>query len=137
MSGAEDASTDLLRHAEGWTIAFGAAGAIAAGLHWGWPEAAAVAAGTLLSLVNYRWLKQGVLSLTSASLDQAGAEKVQVPGSIRLKLFGRFLLLAAVICVILFRFRWLAMPFVAGFFAQVAGMLAAMIVHLLQNIRQT
>jgi len=135
-TGAEEYSTDLIRHVELWTAGFGAAGAIAAGFHWGWAVAGGVAAGALLSLLNYRWLKQGVMSLTSASLNQAGAEKVRVPRGIRLKLFGRFLLLVAVICVILWRFRWLAMPVVGGFFAQVAGMLAAMIVYLLRNIRQ-
>jgi hypothetical protein len=132
----EDPATDLIRHVEYWTAAFGAAGALAAGLHWGWSTAGGVAVGALLSLLNYRWLKQGVISLTSASLGQAGAEKVRVPHSIRLKLFGRFLLLVAAVCVILWRFRWLAVPVVGGFFALVAGVLAAMIVHLFRNMRQ-
>lgn len=133
---AEDPTADLVRHVEYWTAAFGGAVAVAAGLRWGWSAAGGVAAGALLSLVNYRWLKHGVVSLTAASLDQAGAEKVRVPRSVRFKLFGRFLLVAAVVCVILWRFRWLAIPVVGGFFALVAGVLAAMIAHLLRNMRQ-
>jgi hypothetical protein len=133
---AEESTTELVRNVEYWTVAFGAAGALAAGLHWGWPAAAGVAVGAVLSLANYRWLKQGVIALTSASLGQAGAEKVRVPRGVRLKLFGRFVLVVAVVCVILWRFRWLAVPVVVGFFALVAGVLAAMIVHLFRNMRQ-
>ena len=136
MTGGEEASDDLLHNVVYWSIAFGAIGAIYAGLRWGWIEAGGVAAGVGLSLLNFRWLKQGVSALISASVAQAGAEKVRVPRTIYLKLLARFVLLLFVIYVILWRFRVVALAVIAGFFALVAGVVAAMISHLIQNIRQ-
>ena len=136
MSGAEQLSDDLLRNVVCWSIAIGAAAALAVGFRWGWVEAAGFAGGVCLSLINFRWLKQGVSSLVNASVAQAGAEKVRVPRTFYLKLFGRFALLLFVIYVILWRFRVVAIAVIAGFFALVAGVVAAMIVHLIRNFRQ-
>lgn len=136
MSGAEQLSDDLLRHVVPWSVAIGVAAALAIGFRWGWVEAAGFAGGVCLSLINFRWLKQGVNSLVNASVAQAGAEKVHVPRSIYLKLLGRFALLLFVIYAILWRFRVVAIAVVAGFFALVAGVVAAMIVHLIRNFRQ-
>jgi hypothetical protein len=136
VTGPEEASDDLLHKVVYWSITFGAIGAIYAGFRWGWIEAAGVAAGVGLSLLNFRWLKQGVGALIGASLAQAGAEKVRVPRTIYLKLLGRFALLLFVIYVILWRFRVIAIAVVAGFFALVAGVMAAMISHLIRNFRQ-
>lgn len=136
MAEAEELSDDLLQNAVYWTAAFGIAGAIFAGFRWGWIEAGGVVVGVALSLVNFRWLKQGVSALISASVAQAGAEKVRVPRSIYLKLLGRFALLLFVIYVILWCFRVVAIAVVAGFFALVAGVVAAMISHLVRNFRQ-
>lgn len=136
MSGAEQLSDDLLRNVVPWSVAIGVAAALAIGFRWGWVEAAGFAGGVCLSLINFRWLKQGVNSLVNASVAQAGAEKVHVPRSIYLKLLGRFALLLFVIYAILWRFRVVAIAVVAGFFALVAGVVAAMIVHLIRNFRQ-
>jgi hypothetical protein len=136
MTGAEQLSDDLLRSVAPWSAAIGVAAALAIGFRWGWVEAAGFAGGVCLSLINFRWLKQGVSSLVNASVAQAGTEKVRVPRSIYLKLFGRFALLLFVIYVILWRFRVVAIAVIAGFFALVAGVVAAMIVHLIRNFRQ-
>jgi hypothetical protein len=133
----EDASSVLVRRVEYWTLALGAVGALAAGLHWGWRAAGGVAVGALLSWLNYRWLKQGVISLTTVSVEQAGAEEVRIPKRVYVKFFGRFVLLLAVVCVILWRFDWLAVAVLGGSLAVVAGVLAAMIAHLLRSMRQT
>ncbi len=132
----EDASSVLVRSVEHWTVALGAFGALAAGLRWGWHAGAGVAVGALLSWLNYRWLKQGVISLTTISVEQAGAEKVRVPKFVYVKFFGRFVLLLAVVCVILWRFDRLVAAVLGGFLAGVAGVLAAMIAHLLRSMRQ-
>jgi hypothetical protein len=136
MTGAEQLSDDLLRNVVPWSVAIGAAATLAIGFRWGWVEAAGFAGGVCLSLINFRWLKQGVGSLVNASVAQAGAEKVRVPRTIFLKLLGRFALLLFVIYVILWRFRVVAIAVIAGFFALVAGVVAAMIVHLIRNFRQ-
>jgi hypothetical protein len=131
-----DSSTALVRNVEYWTIAFGIAGTIGAAIRWRWPVAGGVALGVALALLNYRWLKQGVAALLNASVQQSGAEKVLVPRMIYAKLLGRFALLLLVIYVILLRFRIIAIAVLAGFFALVLGVLAAMIIYLIQNLRQ-
>ena len=136
MRRVEDVSSALLRHVEYWTLALGAAGALAAGLHWGWLAGGGVAGGAVISWLNYRWLKQGVISLTAASLQQAGAEKVRVPKTVYVKFVGRFVLILAILYVILSRFGRLDVAVLSGLFALVAGVLAAMIAHLLRNLLQ-
>lgn len=130
-----DSSTALVRNVEYWTIAFGIAETIGAGIRWRWPAAGGVVLGVVLALLNYRWLKQGVAALLNASIQQSGTEKVSVPRMIYAKLLGRFALLLLVIYVILLRFRIIAIAVLAGFFALVLGVLAAMIVYLIQNLR--
>jgi hypothetical protein len=137
MASDEDISSAVVSHIEPWTLILGAAGALAAGLHWGWRIGAGVGAGVLLSWLNYRWLKQGVISLSASLPEQSGAGKGRVPRGVYVKLIGRFALLLAVVCVILWRFERLTAAFLGGFFAPVAGVLAAMIAHLVGSMRRT
>ncbi len=136
MTSPEDASSVLVRDVEYWTVALGGAGALVAWARWGWRAGAGLAAGAFLSWLNYRWLKQGVISITSAATEQAGAENVRAPKGVYLKFFGRFVLLVAAVYVILSRFGWPAAAVLGGLFAVIAGTLAAMIVHLLRSLRQ-
>lgn len=129
------ASSALIRCIEPWTIAFGVAASFFAAWKWGWRAGAGLAAGALLSWLNFRWLKQGVISLTGLSTAQEGADKVRVPRIVYWKFFGRFVLLLAAAYVILAGLKWPAVAVIAGLFAAVAGMLMAMIVHLLQSWR--
>ena len=60
---------------------------------WGGRAAAGLAAGAVLSWVNYRWMKQGVDTLARLSTAQAGTQRAQVPASVYLKFLGRYALL--------------------------------------------
>jgi ATP synthase I chain len=136
MTSPEDASTAVVRNVEYWTAALGTSGALIAWARWGWRTGAGLAAGAFLSWLNYRWLKQGVISIASAATEQAGAENVRRPKGVYLKFFGRFVLLVAAVYVILMRFGWPAVAVFGGLFAVIAATLAAMIVHLLRSLRR-
>src|ERR1700733_10670809 len=72
---------------------------------WGGMEAAGLAAGAILSWVNYRWMKQGVDTLARLSTAQAGTPRAQVPASVYLKFLGRYALLIVAAYAILRAFR--------------------------------
>ena len=136
MRNDEDISSALVRRVEYWTVGLGMAGALLAGFRWSWRAGAGVAAGALLSWLNYRWLKQGVMALTAHSLVQAGTESVRVPKRVWVKFFGRFVLLFIGAYVILSRFDWPATAVLSGLFAAVAGVVAESVSHLLRSLRQ-
>ncbi len=122
-----------LRRIEYWTAGFAAAGALIAGVKWGWLQAVGVIAGATISWLNYRWLKQGVGSLAALATAQEGAEKVRIPKSTYMKFFGRFVLLLVVLYAVLSRPSWPSVAVLCGLFAVVAGVVAEMIYHLLAS----
>lgn len=122
-----------LRRIEYWTAGFAAAGALIAGVKWGWLQATGVIAGAAISWLNYRWLKQGVGSLAALAAAQAGAEKIHIPKSTYVKFFGRFVLLLVVLYAVLRRPGWPGVAVLYGLFAVVAGVVAEMIYHLLAS----
>jgi small-conductance mechanosensitive channel len=123
----------LLR-VEYWTLGFGLLVATFAAGRWGWVQAAGVCFGTVISWVNFRWLKQGVGVLAALSEAQAGQEKVQIPKSVYFKSLGRFVLLIIVLYAILSRPGWPAAAVLCGLFAAVAGALAEMIYYLVEHL---
>jgi hypothetical protein len=123
----------LLR-VEYWTLGFGLLVATFAAGRWGWVQAAGVGFGTIISWVNFRWLKHGVGVLAALSEEQAGQEKVQIPKSVYFKSLGRFALLIIVLYAILSRPGWPAAAVLCGLFAAVAGALAEMIYYLVEHL---
>ncbi|HYL67578.1 MAG TPA: ATP synthase subunit I [Candidatus Limnocylindria bacterium] len=114
------------RRIEYLTLAIGAAAAIAAWIFWSPKTSAGVAAGAVLSWINYRWMKQGIGALARLSTAQAGAEKPRVPASVYLKFLGRYALLIVAAYAILRGFSLPAESFIAGLFAVVAAVLVEM-----------
>ena len=123
-----------LQRVEYWTLGFGVLVATFALGRWGWVQAAGVCFGTVISWVNFRWLKQGVRVLAALSEAQAGQEKVRIPRSVYFKSFGRFALLIVVLYAILSRPGWPAAAVLCGLFAAVAGALAEMIYYLVEHL---
>jgi hypothetical protein len=121
------------RRIEYLTLAIGAIATIAAALIWSWRVSAGVASGAALSWINYRWLKQGVGTLTRLSTAQAGAEKARVPPSVYLKFLGRYALLIAAAYAILRGFKLPAASLLAGFFAVIAAVIVELIGQLFRS----
>ncbi len=121
------------RRIEWLTLGLGAAAALVVAAGWGWREAVGVAAGAVLSWLNYRWLKQGVKSLVQVSLAQADAPKVRVPRRVYLKSFARVALLLGVVYVILARSSALAAAVLAGLFCLVAAVLIELVYELVRG----
>jgi hypothetical protein len=121
------------RRIEHFTLAIGAIASIATGIFWNLKAGAGVAAGALLSWINYRWLKQGINALARLSTEQAGAEKPRVPASVYLKFLGRYALLIVAAYAILRGFSLPAPSFMAGLFAVVAAVLVEMTVQLFRS----
>ena len=100
---------------------------------WGGRAAAGVAAGAILSWVNYRWMKQGVDTLARLSTAQAGTQRAQVPVSVYLKFLGRYALLIVAAYVILRAFRPPVASLLAGFFSVIAAVLVEMVGQLFRR----
>jgi hypothetical protein len=89
-----------------WLIAgIGAVATAAVAFVWGGRAAAGLAAGAILSWVNYRWMKQGVDTLARLATTQVGTQRAQVPTSVYLKFLGRYALLIVAAYAILRLFR--------------------------------
>jgi small-conductance mechanosensitive channel len=115
------------RRIEYLTAGIGAVGTVVAWILYGWRMALGVAAGAALAWLNYRWLRQGVGTLTRLSVAQAGAEKVRVPGGTYVKVMGRYVLLIAAAYVILHFFKVDIVALLAGFAALVVAIFAELI----------
>jgi hypothetical protein len=117
-----------------WLIAgIGAVATVATWLVWGRTAAAGLAAGAILSWVNYRWMKQGVDTLARLSPAQAGTQRAQVPASVYLKFLGRYALLIVAAYAILRAFRPPVASLLAGFFSVVAAVLVEMVGQLFRH----
>jgi hypothetical protein len=127
MAGDEEFYSAAERRIE-WLIAgIGAAATAATWFVWGGRAAAGLAAGAILSWVNYRWMKQGVNTLARLSTAQVGTQSAQVPSSVYLKFLGRYALLIVAAYVILRVFRPPLASLLAGFFSVVAAVLVEMV----------
>ena len=130
MAGDEEFYRAAERRIE-WLIAgIGAIATAATWFVWGGRAASGVAAGAILSWVNYRWMKQGVGALIPLATAQAGAEKVKIPKSVYFKFLGRYALLLVAAYVILSRLRLPAVFLIAGLFAVVAAVMLELVFEL-------
>jgi hypothetical protein len=121
------------RRIEYLTLGLGAAATLAVAVRWGWRAAAGLALGAVISWVNYRWLKQGVVALARVAATQADAPKVRIPKRVYAKLFGRFALLLALVYVILSGSLLPGATVLAGLFAAVAAVMVEMIYRLVRG----
>ena len=133
MAGDEEFYSAAERRIE-WLIAgIGAAATAATWFVWGRRAAAGLAAGAILSWVNYRWMKQGVDRLARLSTAHVGTQRAQVPASVYLKFLGRYALLIVAAYAILRAFRPPLASLLAGFFSVVAAVLVEIIVQLFRR----
>jgi hypothetical protein len=122
-----------LRRVEWLTLALGGLGTALAEWRWGWRGALGVALGTVLSWVNFRWLKGGVHAFGKAATELAGSEAARVPKRAFVKFIGRFALLLVAVYVILTRSWVPPVAFFAGLFASAAGVVVALVYELLSS----
>lgn len=133
MAGDEEIYRAAERRIE-WQIAgIGVVGTAATWFVWGGRPAAGLAAGAILSWVNYRWMKQGVDTLARLSTAQAGTQRAQVPVSVYMKFLGRYALLIVAAYAILRAFRPPVASLLAGFFSVVAAVLVEMVGQLFRR----
>lgn len=123
------------RRVEYLTLAIGAAAAICAAIFWSVPAGAGLAIGTLLSWLNFRWIRHGVSVLARLSIVQEGIEKPRVPRLTYVKMIGRYVLLIAVAYVILRGFGLMAKGLLCGLFAAVAAVLVELVGLLIRTGR--
>jgi hypothetical protein len=127
----------MLVRVERLTLLLGAAGAVWAGWQWGWGGAAGMALGSVLSWINFRWLKGGVRAFSAAATVQPGAPAPRVPIGAYAKFIGRFALLAGAVYVILTRLPLRPVPVFAGLFACAAAVVVTVLYQLLASgVRQ-
>ncbi|HUO35031.1 MAG TPA: ATP synthase subunit I [Candidatus Acidoferrum sp.] len=122
------------RRIEILTPVIGAVGALVAAFVWGHRHGEAVAAGAVISWLNFRWMKQGVNALGSLATPQEGAEKIRVPKTTYIKFMGRYALLVLGAYVILHYFGLPALSLLAGFLAVAVAVLAEMIGLLFRSV---
>ena len=121
------------RRIEWLILGIGAVATVGTWFVWGGRAAAGLAAGAILSWVNYRWMKQGVDTLARLSTAHAGAQRAQVPASVYLKFLGRYVLLIVAAYAILRAFRPPVASLLAGFFSVVAAVLVEMVGQLFRR----
>jgi len=122
-----------LRRVEWLTLALGGLGTALAAWWWGWHGGLGVALGTVLSWINFRWLKGGVQALGKTATEQTGPEAARVPKGALVKFIGRFALLLVAVYVILTRSWVPPLAFFAGLFASAAGVVVALVYELLTS----
>ena len=118
--------TAIERRIELFLVCLGVAMATTAGAIWGMRAAEGLAAGSALSWLNFRWLKQGAAGLTRLGLAQAGLDNVRVPRKVHAKFLGRLALLVLGAYVMLAKLHWPAAAVLIG----VAAVVPAILVEL-------
>ena len=156
MAAPADPLSRAVARVELTTLLVGGAGTAYEFAASGWRAALAIAVGSVVSWLNYRWLRAGVLSLAQAANASAGAAtpsplsaaaepnpsaaSATAPGSefapqpsartsgrAFLKFFTGLALLLAALYVILSRSLLPAPPLLAGLFAAVAAVILQMV----------
>lgn len=147
MSAVADSSFGLRVQGRVEWIAFGIgiAATLFVGVRWGIRYATGFAAGATLSWLNYRWLRQGVLTIVP-SQENTSSEMVKpevglgpksedtspkVPLKAFGKFFGRYVLVTAALYVILAYSLLPAAAFLAGLFVVVAAVLSELLYELM------
>ena len=105
------ADASLYRRTERWiswlTLCFGVLVGALVSPRFGWHWGAGIVIGALLAWLNFRWLRQGLDALTSASAAQASQKTARVPLLTYLKAAIRYGLIALAVYV---SFKYLNVP---------------------------
>ena len=125
------------RRIEWLTLALGLGGAVFAAVKWGGRPAAGVAAGAVLTWLNFRLLQGGVGTLVKVSTAQAGTEHARVPFVVYVKFFGGFALLLLIVYVIISRSLMPVAAVLGGLFAVVAAVMIELLFELVTGKRGT
>ena len=121
------------RRIEFLTLGLGALAAIVTSMTWGWRPALGVAIGASLGWINYRWLKQGVATLSRLATAQVGTPAPRVPRTIYVKFLGRYILLIASVYAIVST-SWLPpVALLVGFSALIAAVVLEVFVQLFRR----
>jgi hypothetical protein len=136
MIDAEFFGAKAQRRVEYLTLALGLAGAIAALLLRGWPEAVGLGLGAVAAWLNFRWLRQFVHWVAKISMVPEGETKPKMPRRVYLQMFGRYALLGLVLYAMLMRFYWPIVAFLCGLFTLVAAVLLEVIGEMVLSVRR-
>ena len=130
----EDASyRDAERRIEWRTPVIGAVAGVVVWFAMGRRPAEAVFAGTLLSWLNFRLLRQVVGTLANVATGGATSAANPVPRGSYLKIFGLLALLLLAAYVMLALFRLPVLPLLGGLLAVVPAILLELITELMRG----
>jgi ATP synthase I chain len=125
MASKDSAGDEFYHRAEDrigyWTLVLGFAAAAIAAARISTRVGIGVGVGGVLAWINYRWLKGGISTLVSDVLVQSGEKRPQVSSWVYAKLFGRYILIAAVLYVMVTRFAIPVISVLGGLCALGAG----------------
>jgi small-conductance mechanosensitive channel len=107
------------------TLILGAAAALPVAYFHSWRWGAGIFIGAVLAWFNFRWLKQGVDTLTEAATAQAGQPQPRIPILTYFKALFRYGLIAMAVYVI---FAYLNVPVLSMVFGLCALGAATMVV---------
>ena len=119
------------------TLGLGVVAGIAALAIRGWPEAAGLMLGSCVAWINFRWLRQFVRWVASASVVPAGEGQPSMPKRIFWQMLGRYALLGVVLYAMLLRFYWPALAFLCGLFTLAAAVFLEVIGELVFASRRS
>jgi len=94
-----------------------------------------LAAGTVLAMVNFRWLDQALGGLVTAAQAQEGLPKPVVPLSLYAKFIGRYLLIGIGLYAMVVFFRVPIVACLTGLLALGAGTIAAALYDVISGNR--
>jgi hypothetical protein len=81
------------------TLILGAIASICACLLFSFRVGAGVWIGAMLAWLNFRWLEGALDALVDVSVGRAGSAEARLPAGAFFRLFGRYALIAVVVCV--------------------------------------
>jgi hypothetical protein len=97
--------------------------------------AAGIGVGTVLAMVNFRWLDQALGGLVTAAQAQEGLPKPAVPLSLYAKFIGRYLLIGIGLYAMVVFFRVPIVACLTGLLALGAGTIAAALYDVISGNR--
>jgi hypothetical protein len=127
---ASDEYSSAEKRIEWFTFILGLTAALVATWRWGWRGGLGLAIGSVLSWINFRWLRTGISTLAGLATANPGQAAPRVSRGVYFKFLGRFILLLVVVYVILSRSLLPAGAVLAGLFAVVAAVLIEIIYEL-------
>jgi small-conductance mechanosensitive channel len=116
------------------TLLVGCAAGMTAALLRAWNWAAGLVIGASLAWLNFRWLRQGLDALMSASTAQVGSERPRIPVGMYFRVLFRYCLIALAVYVIYSVLRISPLSMVVGFCSLGAATMAASVYEILRPL---